>query len=49
LENNLSKSDISDNTDGNALYEQYLHDISSGNIDFQPFIEDKHDADPLKT
>jgi len=49
LENNLSDSNIADNTDGNALYEQYLHDVSSGNIDFQPFMEEKHDADPLKT
>ena len=42
LNNNLSDSNISESAaEGNAFYEQYLHDISSGNIDFQPFVEDK--------
>ena len=50
MNNNLSDSNISDNTaEGNAFYEQYLHDISSGNIDFQPFDEDKNDESLLKT
>ena len=50
MNNNLSDSDISDNTtEGDSLYKQFLHDISSGSIDFQPFIEGKLVTDPLKT
>jgi len=50
LNNNLSDSDISDNTtEGDSLYKQFLNDISSGSIDFQPFIEGKLVTDPLKT
>ena len=44
MNNNLSDSNISDNTaEGDALYKQFLHDISTGSIDFQPFVEDEED------
>jgi len=44
LNNNLSDSNISDNTaEGDYLYKQFLHDISTGSIDFQPFVEDEED------
>jgi len=50
LNNNLSDSNISESAaEGNAFNEQYLHDISSGNIDFQPFVEEKDDDNLLKS
>jgi len=50
LNNNLSDSNISDNTaEGDNLFKQFLHDISTGSIDFQPFVEDKEDDILLKT
>jgi hypothetical protein len=48
LNNNLSDSNISESAaEGNAFYELYLHDISTGNIDFLPFIRDRNDDDSL--
>jgi hypothetical protein len=48
MDNNISDSNIVDKPDGNTFYEQYERDISTGNIDFEPFLEENHDTDSIK-
>ena len=48
MDNNISDSNIVDKPDGNTFYEQYVRDISTSNIDFEPFLEENHDTDSLK-
>lgn len=36
---NFSNTNIADENDENALYGQFINDISSGNVEFEPFVD----------
>ncbi|MGN6623193.1 MAG: hypothetical protein ACTHKK_03535 [Candidatus Nitrosocosmicus sp.] len=39
MADSLSNTNIANENDENALYEQYINDISTGNVDFELFVD----------